>query len=151
MPADPLPLILIATSSVLLMVGLVRAANTEKFGMFFGGFAGFAVIAFVYLVPTWVMALRASTPQDEFEVAEAYSRRGGGLFANHAAAAAWYERAAERGHLQAQFEIGVDYLHGHGIPKNPANARRWLEKAAAQGHGYARIYLRDFDEELRVR
>lgn len=48
-------------------------------------------------------------------------------------AAEWYHRAAERGHADAQYNLGFIYLLGEGVPTNPAEGLRWLRLAADQG------------------
>ena len=47
-------------------------------------------------------------------------------------AAEWYRRAAERGHADAQYNLGFMYLLGEGVPANPVEGLRWLRLAADQ-------------------
>ncbi|MFZ4764406.1 MAG: tetratricopeptide repeat protein [Roseimicrobium sp.] len=42
------------------------------------------------------------------------------------------EQLAERGNSDAQFELGIRYLGGEGLPKNEKKAVEWLQKAAEQ-------------------
>lgn len=49
-------------------------------------------------------------------------------------AAAWFYRAAEQGHPGAQFNLGLLYAEGHGVPQDSAKAVEWFSKAAAQGN-----------------
>jgi TPR repeat protein len=38
----------------------------------------------------------------------------------------WYRKAAEQGHASAQFDLGVMYANGQGIPQNyAAGSRTW--------------------------
>jgi len=46
----------------------------------------------------------------------------------------WWEQAAAQGNAAAQFNLGVLYKKGQGVPQNNATARKWFEKAAAQGY-----------------
>ena len=46
----------------------------------------------------------------------------------------WLHQAAEQGHVQAQFGLGVLFMEGQGIPKNNAEAVRWFRLAATRGH-----------------
>jgi TPR repeat protein len=48
---------------------------------------------------------------------------------------------AEQGHAAAQFNLGLLYANGQGVPKDDAQARQWYEKAAAQGHAEAQANL----------
>lgn len=41
---------------------------------------------------------------------------------------------ADRGDTDAQFELGLRYLTGEGLPKNEEEGVRWVEKAAEAGH-----------------
>ena len=47
-------------------------------------------------------------------------------------AAAWYRRAADRGHADAQYNLGFMYLLGEGVPSDSAEGLRWLRLAADQ-------------------
>jgi uncharacterized protein len=47
--------------------------------------------------------------------------------------AEWYRRAAERGHSDAQYNLGFMYLLGEGVPSDPLEGLRWLRIAADQG------------------
>ena len=42
-------------------------------------------------------------------------------------------QAAEAGDARAQFDLGVRYASGKGVPANDAEAARWIALAAAQG------------------
>ena len=52
-------------------------------------------------------------------------------------AAAWYHKAAEQNHAQAQFDFGMLCAEGRGVPCDEVEALRWLRKAAQQGHAAA--------------
>ena len=53
----------------------------------------------------------------------------------------WYRKAAERGFAPAQFNLGVTYERGIGIPIDYKEAVVWYRKAAEQGHAYAQYEL----------
>jgi len=46
-------------------------------------------------------------------------------------------KEAEQGDADVQFDLGVKYAYGRGVPKNPSEAERWYRKAADQGHDEA--------------
>ena len=46
----------------------------------------------------------------------------------------WYGRAAEQGHAEAQFSLGVKYYGGVGVPQDYSGALEWYRRAAEQGH-----------------
>ena len=41
---------------------------------------------------------------------------------------------AEQGEVDAQYELGLRYRNGDGIPQDHAQAAKWIERAAEQGH-----------------
>lgn len=50
------------------------------------------------------------------------------------AAAAWFYRAAEQGHAAAQFNLGLMYAEGQGVPKDSTKAVELFTQAAEQGN-----------------
>jgi TPR repeat protein len=48
---------------------------------------------------------------------------------------------AEQGDARAQFDLGLLYENGDGVPRDYAKARQWYEKSAAQGGTKAQFYL----------
>ena len=46
--------------------------------------------------------------------------------------------AAEQGDAEAQFNIGVMYDNGRGVPQDDAQAHMWFNLAGARGHEKAR-------------
>jgi TPR repeat protein len=45
----------------------------------------------------------------------------------------WYRHAAERGHADAQYNLGFMYLLGEGVQADPDEGLRWLRTSAEQG------------------
>ena len=52
---------------------------------------------------------------------------------NYKKAIEWYEKAAEQGDAEAQYNLGVMYENGQGVDVNYKKAIEWYEKAAEQG------------------
>src|SRR5205085_3101628 len=75
-------------------------------------------------------------PAAEFEVAVRLAE-GRGVPQNLAAAAEWFERAAQRGLVPAQFRLGGLYEKGMGVKKDLEAARRLYLVAANAGHAKA--------------
>lgn len=48
---------------------------------------------------------------------------------------------AEQGHAVAQYNIGIMYYTGQGVPQNYAEAARWYHLAAEQGYADAQFGL----------
>ena len=49
--------------------------------------------------------------------------------------------AAEQGHAGAQYNLGLRYATGRGVPEDDAEAVRWYRMAAEQGHAGAQYAL----------
>ena len=56
-------------------------------------------------------------------------------------ASRWYGRAAERGHAEAQYYLGLMYLNGQAVRKANDAAAHWLREAADHGHALAQRNL----------
>lgn len=52
----------------------------------------------------------------------------------------WYSKAAEQGHVKAQFILGNGYIHGSWGGKDVSQAFKWYRKAAEQGYAEA-LYM----------
>jgi uncharacterized protein len=52
-----------------------------------------------------------------------------------------YKKAADQGDANAQFNLGVMYFEGKGVPQNYVEAFNLFKKAAAQGNSYAQYNL----------
>lgn len=51
---------------------------------------------------------------------------------------------AEKGEAAAQFELGMNYYRGDGVPKDSTAAVKWVRKAAEQGFATAQDYVGDW-------
>lgn len=61
------------------------------------------------------------------------------LHTDYEEAVSWFYKAAEQGHAEAQFNLGVMYFKGKGvIDRDYFEAERWFQKAADQGHAEAK-------------
>ena len=56
-------------------------------------------------------------------------------------AAEWYLKAADQSHALAQFNLGMMYANGQGVPRNDVTAVMWFRKAADQGDPAAQFNL----------
>ena len=66
---------------------------------------------------------------------------GGLVHGQTAAEVAELRARAEQGDAYAQFDLGVMYDTGRGVPQDAAEAVRWYRLAAAQGDAYAQYDL----------
>lgn len=121
-------------------------------------------------VRLWVRAYEAGDLDSAFRIAECYEH-GQGVGWNRADALMWYRRAAEQGHVEAQFRLGRGLLEGAQTPvpeywkrttrdadtaarveealyagggrhpADPEQAIAWLERAAESGLAQADALL----------
>lgn len=56
--------------------------------------------------------------------------------------------AALKGHMEAQYKLGLSYLNGDlGLDRNYVLAEKWLNKAAQQGHPEAKkLMLKSYEK-----
>ena len=66
---------------------------------------------------------------------------GQGVRQDSAEAVRWYRKAAERGYIVAQNNLGVAYSEGQGVRQDYPEALRWYRKAAEQGFAAAQHNL----------
>jgi hypothetical protein len=64
-----------------------------------------------------------------------------GAAQDYAQAAHWYLKAAEQSHSLAQFNLGIMYAVGQGVPRDEANSMRWMQKAADRGDAGAQHHI----------
>jgi hypothetical protein len=58
--------------------------------------------------------------------------RGEGVAQDVSEAARWYEKAAERGHARAQYNLGCMFCDGNGVSQDYVQAHKWLSLAASR-------------------
>ncbi|WP_172920060.1 tetratricopeptide repeat protein, partial [Capnocytophaga canis] len=54
----------------------------------------------------------------------------------------WYRKSAEQGNALGQYNLGVMYDYGYGVPKDEAEAVKWYQKSARQGNEDAQKRLK---------
>ena len=64
--------------------------------------------------------------------------RGEGVLRNLPDAVAWYTKAAEHGHIEAQFELGMIFLQGAKSDQGPNTPASWMRMATDHAPGSAR-------------
>lgn len=62
---------------------------------------------------------------------------GAGAPYDPSAAAAWFLKAASKGHSGASLNLGMLYLTGEGVGEDVQQAHLWIQKAATQGNNQA--------------
>jgi TPR repeat protein len=56
---------------------------------------------------------------------------------NHKEAACWTRKAADRGNVDAQYNLAIHYENGLGLVQDKKEAVRWFRKAADERHASA--------------
>ncbi|HIJ79058.1 MAG: hypothetical protein OEY01_08575 [Desulfobulbaceae bacterium] len=69
-----------------------------------------------------------------YHLAQKHDLGVGPLDKNSKFAAELYGKAAQAGHAEAQYRLGVMLRQGDGVDRNEQEAVKWLEMAAKQGH-----------------
>lgn len=77
----------------------------------------------------------------QFILGEMYRIGTTALCRSAPAAVECYRKAAERGHAEAQFQLGCMLQSGNNYPRDYAEAARWFSEAAKQGHMEAKSRL----------
>jgi len=67
--------------------------------------------------------------------------KGEGVKADHLQGLEYFKKAAEQGHMNAQFILGSLYDKGEDVLQDRAVAAKWYRKAAEQGHAQAQFNL----------
>jgi len=80
--------------------------------------------------------------EEQYNLGEKYKFGWVGVAKDEAKAVMYYRKAAEQGHMNAQYRLGGCYDLGEGVTKNENEAIKWYCKAAKQGHVEA---LKSFD------
>jgi len=79
-----------------------------------------------------------------FELGYRCYNEGLGVTGNEAEAVRWIKSAAERGHDEAQLNLGLCYFEGCGVKKDEVEAVKWIKLAAMQKNVEAQIVLGNF-------
>ena len=81
----------------------------------------------------WLPRAEAGDAESQYFVARIYFN-GMGVPADYAAAAKWYERAADQHYAAALEELGYMYEQGIGVPKDPLRALNLQRQASGLGN-----------------
>jgi TPR repeat protein len=75
----------------------------------------------------------------QFSLGVKFAREGAAQ--DYAQAAQWYLKAADQSHSLAQFNLGIMYGSGQGVPRDEDKARVWMQKAADLGDAGAQYNI----------
>ena len=74
---------------------------------------------------------------------------GRGVEQSYERAFEYYEQAADLGHADAQFALGLLYATGQGVTKDELKAKEWWTASAAQGDEQAIKNLQILEKEIK--
>ncbi|KAJ3091783.1 hypothetical protein HK100_007101, partial [Physocladia obscura] len=83
----------------------------------------------------------AAMNSDQFYFLGLKHFNGNGVSQDYKLAEEWYLKAANLGHVFAQYNLGLMYKNGTGVEKNEKLAVEWYSKAADQGNAGAKKRL----------
>jgi TPR repeat protein len=95
-----------------------------------------AILQSGYLALVILLALTIPTNAGPFEEGLAAAKRG-----DYVTALRFWRPLAEHGNATAQYNLGLIYENGRGVPQDPVNAVKWYRMAAEQGHANAQNNL----------
>jgi hypothetical protein len=102
------------------------------------GSGGMALAYFVRCPQCGLSLLRSSKRRDRAGVKGLMiSCAGCGFDLRNAETLRRYRKAADRGDTDAQYNLGVSYRYGRGVPQDYAEALRWYRMAADRGNADA--------------
>ena len=91
----------------------------------------------VFLTAVGAVALSVSAvAQSAFDRGMASHERG-----DYSTAVQFFRPLAEQGNAAAQYNLGLMYANGEGVPQNDAEAAKWYRLAAVQGNAPAQYNL----------
>ena len=56
----------------------------------------------------------------------------------------WYRLSVEQGFAAAQYNLGLMYAEGNGVPEDDGEAARWYRLSAEQGFASAQLQSNNF-------
>jgi hypothetical protein len=84
-------------------------------------------------IQRWTPLAQNGNAEAQYYVARIHANGMGGVPVDYAAAAQWYQRAADQNYSPAIAELGFLYEHGLGVSKDPMLALNLQRKAAGLG------------------
>lgn len=92
-----------------------------------------SLLAFATLIAAFIICIPAFA---DFQTGlDAYQK------GDYVAAVKEWRPLAEQGDAVAQYNLGLLYLDGHGVPQSPAEAVNWFRRAAEQDYALAQHNL----------
>ncbi len=126
-------LTILAASALALMVSSASAESEGDNAYRRGDFAG--------AMAEWQQVAQAGDATASYRIGQLY-RRGEGLrYRDFEKAVYWYQRAAGRGYVPAQYEVARLQFEGLVVPRDIDEMMFWLWRAALSGHSASQVML----------
>ncbi len=126
---------------VVLAVAVVCVLATPARADYTAGATAFQAGDYMTALAEWRALAEEGNARAQFGMGVIYEEGGGGVVRDFTQAALWYREAANRGLVDAQFNLGNLYRRGHGVTQDPRRAVAWYLKAATQGMAAAQYNL----------
>ena len=98
----------------------------------------------------WLTPAQAGDTEAQFYVGQIFEK-GLGVPPDYAAAAEWYQKAAEQGYASAQINLGSLYETGRGVEQDAQEALRWYRRAAGLAEDLVVLQSSEYEELTRAR
>jgi len=101
-------------------------------------------------------AAELGDPESQYDLAYLYYKAGTdpriiGVAQSYKLAAQWYRRAAQQGHIRAQYNMAVLHLQGEGVERDPVEAYAWLLLSSRAGHEPSVTLIEELDRVLNAK
>lgn len=117
---------------LMLMPSIVQAQSIDK------GFAAIKADDYATALKEWLPLADQESRELHYIIGQIYYFGGNGVLQNYTEARKWFLRAAEAGHVDAQFYLGLTYAQG--APQDYVLAHMWVNIANATGQKDAAAY-----------
>jgi hypothetical protein len=128
-----LKLIRSAALVLMLIPSIVQAQSIDK------GFAAIKADDYATALKEWLPLADQESRELHHKIGQIYYFGGNGVLQNYTEARKWFLRAAEAGHVDAQFYLGLTYAQG--APQDYVLAHMWVNIANAKRQKDASSYL----------
>jgi hypothetical protein len=126
---------------VVLAVAVVCVLAMPARADYTAGATAFQAGDYMTALAEWRALAEEGDARAQFGMGVIYEEGGGGVVRDFTQAALWYREAANRGLVDAQFNLGNLYRRGHGVTQDARRAVAWYLKAATQGMAAAQYNL----------
>ena len=122
---------MLKTTLGLLILALALTGTAAEEGDYYRGLAAYNRGDYAEALAEWTLLAGQGDVEAQYRIGRMYSHGEGER--DDAQAAAWYRRAANRGHARAANNLGLLYDKGRGVDRDLSEAAGWYRVAADLG------------------